>query len=181
MPGQFEVTPHLRPRDVLDVFAGIPLGLLAVVELNIAPSVVIFIALRWTGADLETSVLAALVFYLVVAVLILLHAVSRLELDADGIRFVRLLGWPRFVPWSEINDISPVSRKEVFFHAWLWPPWPRRDSTASLTALGHFRITFGHHVRYFPPSRPEEFMYQVRNFPAGHSDSTRSVMAAPIS
>jgi hypothetical protein len=103
-------------------------------------------------------------------VLVLLHAVSELELDADGIRFVRLLGWPRFIPWSEVSDISLVTRREVLLHAWLWPPWPRRDSTASLTALGHFRIVFGNHVRYFPPSHPEEFALQVRNFVSEGSD-----------
>src|SRR5262245_48449338 len=141
--GQFAVGPHLKPRDAVDVLAGIPLGLLAVVELNIAPAVVVFIALRWAGAGWEPSAAIAILFFLAIGVLVLLHAVSELELDADGIRFVRLLGWPRFIPWSEVSDISPVTRREVLLHAWLWPPWPRRDSTASLTALGHFRIVFG--------------------------------------
>jgi hypothetical protein len=162
--GQFAVTPHLRPRDAVDVIAGIPLGLLAVIELNIAPTVVTLITLRLAGAGWIQSAAVAFLFYFAIGVLILLHAVSRLELDADGIRFVRLLGWPRFIPWSEINDISPATRREVLLHAWLWPPWPRRDSTASLTALGHFRIVFGNQVRYFPPSNPEEFALQVGNF-----------------
>jgi hypothetical protein len=162
--GQFAVTPHLKPRDAVDVIAGMPLGLLATVELNIAPVVVIFIVLRWAGVGLELSAVVAFPFYIAIGVLMLLHAVTRLELDAEGIRFVRLLGWPRFIPWSEIDDISPVTRREILLHAWLWPPWPRRESTASLTALGHFRIVFGNHVRYFPPSNPEEFAFQVRNF-----------------
>jgi hypothetical protein len=143
---------------------GIPCGLRVVVLLNIAPAVVLFIDLRWAGMDMLLCVLIGFVFYFVIAVLLLLHNVSRLDLDADGIHFVRRLGWPRFVPWSEINDISPVLRREVFLHAWLWPLWPQRDSTASLTALGHYRISFGHYVRYFPPKQPEEFFMHVREF-----------------
>ena len=174
--GQFAVTPHLKPRDAVDVIVGLPLGLLAVAELNIAPTLVLFIALHLAGAaafadidpsgelGLLLSAGVAILFFIAFGVLIMLHGVTRLELDAAGIRFVRLLGWPRFVPWSEIKDISPATRKEVFLHAWLWPPWPRREPTASLTALGHFRIVFGNHVRYFPPSNPEEFALQVRNF-----------------
>jgi len=162
--GQFAVTPHLKPRDPVDVFVGLPLGLLAVVEVIIAPALVILIALCLAGAGWLLSAVLASLFCIAIGVFALLHGVRRLELDADGIRFVRVLGWPRFIPWSEINDISPVTRREVFLHAWLWPPWPRRDPTASLTALGHFRIVFGNHVRYFPPSNPEEFALQVRNF-----------------
>src|SRR5262249_50100889 len=109
--GQFAVTPHLKPRDAVDVIGGLPLGLLAVVELNIAPTLVIFIALHLAGAGLLLSALVASLFFIAIGVLVLLHGVSRLELNANGKRFVRLLGWPRFIPWSEIKDISPVTRR----------------------------------------------------------------------
>jgi hypothetical protein len=91
-----------------------------------------------------------------------LHCISQTSVDTDGIHFKRVLGAPRTILWSEITSVHAVSSRELVVNGWLWPLFPAREMTPSLTTLGHYRIQFGTRWVYFPPKEPEKLLEYVR-------------------
>ena len=144
------IKPHLVPRDLVDVAIGLPHGLLfgAVGPLLIAGLVgVVF----WTlGAPPVTAFGVAVAVYLAFAVLVLCWTVRYLELGTEGIRFARIVGRPAFVPWADVEEIAPASRREVVRRGWF--SIPPTEASPSLTAKGHYRIRYRGGVQYFPPT-----------------------------
>jgi hypothetical protein len=86
-----------------------------------------------------------------------LFVVRRLIIASDGLHFDRKLGSPKFLPWDQVRDISPVSRVEIVFRGWLWPLFPAREMTPCLSAVGHYRITWDSGYCYYPPIHRKEF------------------------
>lgn len=90
--------------------------------------------------------------------------VWHLVLDTQGIRFSRLIGWPKSLRWTEITSIRPASRREVLVDGWLWPPFPPREMTAAMTTVGHLRIeTRDGRVTFFPPADYSAFIDAVQS------------------
>jgi hypothetical protein len=112
----------------------------------------------------EAGVLTGLGGAALVLAAYLPDTVWRLSVEAGGIRFKRLLGKPKFLAWSEVDRIVSVSRRELFLHGWIWPPFPLKEPSPTMTAKGHYRIDWGGRYVYFPPTDPAVFEKAVRKF-----------------
>ena len=91
----------------------------------------------------------------------LLFMVRRLTVSSDGLRFHRVLGSPKFLAWERISSVAIAPRNELILRGWLWPLFPSRESTPSLSALKHYRITWDGGFCYYPPARTEDFEQYV--------------------
>ncbi|WP_145292822.1 hypothetical protein [Crateriforma conspicua] len=47
---------------------------------------------------------------------ILLFTIRGIEISSAGLRFRRLLGHPRFLPWNRVVRIAEATRREVLIH-----------------------------------------------------------------
>jgi hypothetical protein len=156
------VPARFWPRDALDVVIVGAAGGAYVVVVNILPAVALYGALRLLHVSPYTSLQSALVCYFCLAAVFVLPMVRRLEIGPDGLRFVRLVGQPRWLAWHAITEIAPASRKEVLLDSFVWPLWPPREATMCLSSLGQYRIRFAGGVAYFPPRHPAKFEAAVR-------------------
>jgi hypothetical protein len=91
-------------------------------------------------------------------------SVRGVTVSPEGIRFHRWLGNPRLLPWGEIRSIAIAPPAELIRQGWLWPLFPSREMTASLTTIGHYRITWGAGYCYYPPADAAGFEAAVRRF-----------------
>jgi hypothetical protein len=146
-PIKIPVKPRIMPRDFIDCLLSLSVSLLLVSILFGIPALAAY--------AITHSRVAAVVTFCLVYALFSCFAVTRLTLSAAGIQFHRLFGSPRFLPWSRIVSISFAPRGELVLRGWLWPPFPAREMTASLTAREHLRITWQDGYCYFPPAEPE--------------------------
>lgn len=144
------IKPRVLPRDFIDVLIGF------FVVLPILGTLMFFLpsGLVWW---LSGSVHLGFPTLLIISAVWGCCTVWSLEVSPEGIRFVRLCGAPKFLRWDEITDISEASRRDVVLHGWLWPMFPPREMSPTLSALGHFRIRWDSGVAYFPPAHPDEF------------------------
>jgi hypothetical protein len=92
-----------------------------------------------------------------ILVVLLAFTVWSITLTAQGIHFHRLLGTPKFLPWTSVHSVEIVPRRELIFRGWLWPLFPAREMTASLTSLQHYRITWRDGFCYYPPADTRAF------------------------
>lgn len=153
---QCSFTPRVAPRDALDAIISLAIGTFQIVILFVLPGALVHALTDSTTLTVVTVVLLYLAFAL--------YSVTKVELSLDGIRFVRVLGDPRFLPWSEISALVEAPRSELILHGWLWPLVLPREMSPSCTSLGHFRIQFGKRFVYFPPSDPQLFQAAVDQF-----------------
>ena len=165
--------PRILPNSVFDFFAGILIS-------SILTSVTIFLP-AIVVALLAKSILAGFVTFSAVYGLWLLFTVKRLELDHDGIHFIRVLGGPKTIRWADIESIDDVTPAEVVLRAWMIPPFPPREMTVSCSMSGHVRIRFRTDERgkdledtYFPPRELDEFRSLVETY------SKRAIAADPM-
>lgn len=91
----------------------------------------------------------------------LLFMVRRLTITSDGLRFHRILGSPKFIQWDRISSIAVAPRSELILRGWLWPLFPSREITPSLSVLRHYRITWDFGFCYYPPAHTEDFEQHV--------------------
>jgi hypothetical protein len=87
-----------------------------------------------------------------------LFTVRHLRCDEGALELVRVLGSPHRIPWTELESVEEVSRMELVWCGWLWPPFPVREMTPSLTSIGHFRIRWQGRDTYFPPQDAPQFL-----------------------
>jgi len=153
---QCSFIPRVAPRDALDAAISLTVGTFQIVVLFGLPGALV----HALSASMTLAVATVLLLYLAFA----LYSVTRVELDLEGIRFVRVLGHPRFLPWSETSAVVEAPRSELILHGWLWPLVLPREMSPSCTSLGHFRIQFGKRFVYFPPKDPQLFLAAVDQF-----------------
>jgi hypothetical protein len=91
-------------------------------------------------------------------------SVWSMTLSADGIRFHRLFGSPKFLPWSTVQTVEIAPRWEVITKGWFWPLLPAREMTTSLTSLRHYRISWAGGFCYYPPADAEAFRQYVTRY-----------------
>jgi hypothetical protein len=156
----FKIRPRMAPRDGADVLLGLFVtGLFQILLLGVLPSVLAYL--------LTDSVLWAFGTYMVCYVAVLSFVVWSVRLSARGIHFIRLLGSPRFLPWEEVTDVAEASRRELVIYGCLWPPFPAREMTPTLSLLGHFRIRWRNGWCYYPPRDAEVFKRLVDEYRGG--------------
>jgi hypothetical protein len=146
---KFEFKPRVAPRDLSDALISILIGSFQVLLLFVLPG--------FLCHSLTDNVPLAVLFSFGLYGFYVLFAVTKLEVSTGGLRFVRLLGSPKLLQWSEISSVSEASRQELIIHGWLWPLFPSREFTPSCTSLGHYRITYGNKFVYFPPLDADAF------------------------
>lgn len=149
------VKPRIMARDLADFcivwFVGCPVQLIG---LLILPGIIAFLLSRSWQFALAVPAVIYLVF--------LAFSVWSITLAPDGIRFQRLLGTPKFLPWSKIESVEVAPRWELIIKGWFWPLFPCREMTASFTSLHHYRISWAGDFCYYPPANAEIFEEYVR-------------------
>jgi hypothetical protein len=149
------IKPRICPRSLVDfcivMFLIAPILILA---LFIVPTAIAFL--------LTDSLEVALLIFLLIYVVYLCFTVWSITLDADGIRFHRLLGYPKFLPWSSVLEIEIAPRWEMICCGQLWPRFPHLEMTASLATTHHYRISWRSGYCYYPPVDPAAFESAVR-------------------
>lgn len=149
------IKPRILPRDALDV-------VLVLVLLPYQMGVIFGIPcyIVWALTDSSDAVCIA---FLIVYGVFLTFVVWSLRFDADGIHFRRLLGKPKLIPWNELRMATVVSRSELVLHGWIWPLYPPRETTFSLSALGHVRFDWPGGYCYFAPADVDQFLAEIRS------------------
>lgn len=147
------IRPRILPRDFLDVCLGLPIGVVQTAILFGLPSLLAYILTR--------SVLVTFAAFCAAYAFSLLFMVRRLTVSTGGLRFHRILGFPKILPWERISSVAPASRRELIIRGWLWPLFPPREITPSLSAIQHFRITWDSGFCYYPPADPHLFEQHV--------------------
>jgi hypothetical protein len=106
-------------------------------------------------------VLTYLMTFMLMSLFVGLCTVQHLRCDEEGLQFVRPLGAQKIL-WADVESIEEVSRAEVVLRGWLSPRFPSRESTASWTSVGHFRIRWQGGTAYFPPKDVQRFLYAMQ-------------------
>lgn len=171
-PDVFVIEPWLRFRDWIDVSltmldVGVWLCLFGAASavFLLVPAFLAFLCLGPMSAAIIRGIACFLLLVLgiLICILLLRFAVSRLSIDAGGIAFERRVGQPRFLRWTDIRSVRPAPRREVFLQAWL-RPWPTREPTKTKSTLGHYRIEWADGYVFFPPKDPALFEKAIRKF-----------------
>jgi hypothetical protein len=153
--------PHVSPRDFADLCIGLFLVLpLQLLGLLVLPGTLIFFVTSSWWLVTAGLVIIGAVFYC--------FTVSSVTLSPDGMRFHRLIGTPKFLPWSAVRSLEVAPRWELIVKGWLWPLLPAREMTTSMTSLHHFRISWDGGFCYFPPADAEAFEKYAANYLPGY-------------
>jgi hypothetical protein len=164
-----KVKARVMPRDVTDVVIGLFLVVpLQFVPFFIVPSIIGFFLAMAFGCEFIIACLVASLILLTISLVWSASMVRSLLVSQSGIQFVRSFGKPKFLPWDQIADIREVSRREVVVQGWIAPRFPAREMTPTLTALRHFRISWGTDYCYFPPADVETFVRLIEPLGSAH-------------
>lgn len=149
------------PRDVLDCLISLTVGIFQSAVLFGLPGFVFFCLTENASAGFAAALIAYFTF--------LLFSVSKIVVTLEGIRLSRVLGSPKFIPWSAIESIELAPRSELIMHGWLWPIFPAKEMTPSLTSVGHYRIQLNDTSVYFPPDDSVAFKALVHSYVRNHA------------
>jgi hypothetical protein len=155
MNDELRVSPRVRSHDLLDFC--IVVFIVSPLLLGVVFGVPVLAVLFFTNSSF-----AVLLAVAAVLIALTLFTVSHLTLSSDGIRFHRLLGSPKFLPWNRIVSITQAPRWELILRGWFWPPFPAKEMTTSLASVGHYRIQWDSGYCYFPPQFPNIFEQYVQ-------------------
>ena len=156
------IKPHFWPRDSEDALISAGIGILQLSVLYLLPSLVIGIGAGVVTQSCGLGVIAGVSTYGSIYAIWLSLTVWSAAADPTGLHFRRLFGKPKALAWAQITSVTPASRRELIVHGWLWPPFPAREMTPSLTSLGHYRISWATGFCYYPPADPVQFDALVR-------------------
>ena len=145
---------RVLPRGVSDAAVTGAVGFVQMFVLFFVPACVVGTVAR----SLEAGLFTCLIIY----VFWLLFTVRHLRCDEQALEFVRTLGMPKRIPWAELGSVEEVPRAELVLRGWLWPPFPAREMTPSLTSIGHYRISWREGDAYFPPRDVQAFLEAIR-------------------
>jgi hypothetical protein len=150
------IKPRIMPRNFTDIILGFPIGIIQVSVLFLLP---FFVVSHITGSSFA-GLLVMVCFYIIFT----LFTVWHLNIDENGINFKRKIGFPNFIKWQDILSVELVSRKELIIKGWLWPLFPAKEMTPSLSCSKHFKIKWTSGFCYFPPKDIEKFQNIVNMY-----------------
>ena len=154
------VKPRILPRNFFDLLFTFTIGFVQIFFLFLLPS---FLIGLFFGKEL------GLASFILIYIIFLMFTVTKLTLTETGIRFHRILGRPRFLKWDQIDSIVVADRYELMFKGWLWPPFPCREITPSLTTENHSKISYDRDkIVFFPPKSLDEFMSKASDLKANY-------------
>ena len=150
------VKPRFLPRGILDLLTVVAVGLVQLILLLLLPTVALI--------AITHSFAAGVAAYLALYLTWLAFSVTRLEFDESGVHFRRWLGSPKSIPWDQLESIEVAPTAELVVRGWLWPLFPAREMTFSLTSRGHYRFRYAGGFSYFPPRDQEQFLALVTRY-----------------
>jgi len=154
-----KIKPRILPRSIFDILICIPIMLLQMLLLFIAPMLIIFL--------LSESLLLVLLAFLLVWGFFIFGGVRYLIVNEEGIRLKRVLGSPKFISWDNLESVEVSTPLNTIVYGWLWPPIPAREMTYSLSAYEHIQFTYGGGYRaFFPPKYTQELLSLVNKYKA---------------
>ena len=149
------VRPSTKPGDGTDFLLCIGVAVLLFGGIFVAPSVLVISLTSNTFAGVATLIGIITIWGL--------FTVWSLRVDRHGLTFVRALGFPHRLNWGEIESITVADRKETILRGWLWPPFPSREMSLSMSASDHIKIrTKSNRDVFYPASSIQEFERAVR-------------------
>jgi hypothetical protein len=157
--------PRVAPRDGIDALITTGVGVVQVLALIDIPGMIVLALTR----DVRITMLSVVA----INILFVLMSVTKIIVSDEGIRLSRVLGGPRLIAWETVKRIEEAPRKELIVRGWLWPIFPPREFTTSLSSLGHYRIEFGERFVYFPPKDEAGFVAAVQ----GQLDKRKAAVA----
>jgi hypothetical protein len=155
------IEPRILPRGPLDAALGVTIGVLHLGVVAVLASVPTYAVKVLTQNPLAV-VLTFLATFFGASIFVSLCTISHLRCDEEGLEFVRAFGKPGKVPWARVESIEEASQAEVVVQGWLWPRFPMREMTATITSLGHYRIRWQGGVAYFAPRDVQRFVYAMQ-------------------
>jgi hypothetical protein len=148
------IKARILPRRISDAAVAGVIGLVQGLALFVVPAFVVGVLTQSPGVGWLT--------FLAIYVLWLLFTVRHLRCDEEALEFVRTLGTPKRIPWAHLESVEEAPRAELVLRGWLWPPFPAREMTPSLTSLGHYRIRWRGGEAYFPPKDVQQFLDAIQ-------------------
>ena len=146
----------------------------------VACTIFIFLPAVVVGIVSHSILLGLLTFFSIYGS-ILSVMIWSVRVSEAGIRFVRLLGYPRFLSWDQMEKIEPVDRTEVILRGWLEPRFPPREITYSSSTRNHFIVAWSGNWLYFPPRNVRLFREFIRRYhdksPLSAENATHTVDA----
>jgi len=136
--------PHVSPRGLGDTCLCTMVFIVQALFLFVLPGSAMYL--------ITSSMPYAVIIVILIYITFTLFSVSSATLTDEGIHFKRLLGFPKFLPWNQITNIAVAPRMELIVHGWLWPLFPAREMTPSLSSLNHYRISWDKGYCYYPPT-----------------------------
>lgn len=170
------IKPSIRPRDPLDIIMGLTqvaefvlLFLAATAAFGVAFGAAFLVVSWWVSEEGALVILAILFGVLLLSCIFLIawvsqYQVSRLLIGVNGVEFQNASRAIRSLAWDRIHSIRPATRGEVFIQGWLWPPFPSKEPTKTLSTCGHFRIEWDQDYCFFPPKDPALFEQTIMRF-----------------
>ena len=155
------IRPRILPRDFVDFCLSLAVGLFQTTLLFGIPALLAFLASLSFGLGVLISLCIGFVASFLAYCFFLLFVVRRLTVTVDGLRFHRVLGSPKFLTWDTISSVTVTPRSELILRGWLWPLFPSREMTPSLSSLQHYRISWDADFCYYPPAQSEVFEQHV--------------------
>ncbi len=169
-------------RDVTDLLLNAAATLWVVGVFYALPFLLIYLASSIAGLNShQSSTMGALggAFVFVVGfVTLALGSVQSMRVDASGLTLNRYIGPSRFVPWSAVRRIEPISRWEAIRQVWLWPGFPPHGSMMTGTTRDWYRIDCQDYCWYFSPKEVQPFLDAIHRSQQSASESA-SKPAAP--
>lgn len=148
------IKARILPRRISDALVAGVIGLAQALVLFVVPAFVVGVLTQSLGIGWFT--------FLVIYALWLLFTVRHLRCDEDALEFVRILGTPKRIPWEYLESVEEAPQAELVLRGWLWPPFPAREMTLSLTSLGHYRIRWRGGETYFPPKDVQQLLDAIQ-------------------
>ena len=148
-----KISPRIWPRGLPD---------LLITTVVTVPLLVVFFAPFTVVLLASESAAAAMILLVAQYVALLLFSVWSLTLSTTGIRFRRVLGSPKELPWARVQSVLPASRAEVILKGWFG--LPPKELTACLSTQGHYRINWPEGYCYFAPADAIAFESYVLSY-----------------
>lgn len=169
---------RIMPRDIVDILLSPIVTLWVVGVFYLLPSFIIYLLCTITNMrpDQSTAMSAVggamvmLGFFAILAT----GSLQSTRIDGDGLTFNRYLGPSKFLPWSTIRRIEPLSRWEVIRHVWMWPGLPPRGSIMCCSTRDWYRIDGQNDCWYVSPRHILPFLAAI-----GYSGNGAKLVAKP--
>lgn len=155
--------PRISPLDAVDAVIALLVMMLQLALYFFLPAAIAYCLTYLITGAAAPSVGAAFGAVVGIALTAAAYTVWGAEVTEEGLRFRRLVGEPKFVPWSQVTGIAAAPREDVILEGWLRPLFTGREMTASFSSKNHFLITWKGGSYFYPPEDSAGFEQAVKS------------------